>query len=457
MKNKMIKNIIITVITAVSLSACGVYSNYQRPKDIQTKGLAREQVIPVDSTPLKPMVWRNIFTDQKLKILIEKGLIHNADIRTAHLKTEETEASLKAARLAFLPTFVLAPQGSLSSFKGDNVAATYSLPLTASWQLDIFGSLQNAKKRHQAIVESSKAYAQAVQSNLIATIATSYYTLTMLDAQLNVLESTVESWKRTTHVMQTLMSAGQYNSAAVLQSESNYLAALAAVIDVRQSIIETENNLSILIGDSIHSIERNEQKSLDLPSAWVLGIPLSMVAQRPDVKQSEQNLAVAFYSVNEARSAFYPSVILSGSGGWTNNAGAYVVNPGGFLLSAIGAISQPVFQNGKLKAQLRIAKAQQEEAGIAFQQTLYNAGKEVNNALTRFQSYQQKDSVYTRQVEVLGQAVRATELLMQHGSTTYLEILTALQSKQVAQINQIVTIYNKTTALISLFQALGLN
>lgn len=456
MKTKMIKKIITIVVATILFSACGVYTNYQRPADIQSKGLVRQVIAREDSVQPKPLVWRDIFTDPKLQVLIEKGLLQNADIRTARLKTVEAEASLKAARQAFLPGLSLTPQGSLTSFNGEHVAATYNFPVAASWQIDIFGSLQNAKKRHQALVENSKAYTQAVQSNLVATIATNYYTLSMLDAQLRVLEQTVENWRNTTRVMQSLMSVGQYNSSAVLQSESNYLTANASVIEVKQSIIETENNLSVLVGDSIHSIERNDLSSGNFPTAWVHGIPLALTAERPDVKQAELNLKAAFYSVNEAKSAFYPSITLTGSGGWTNNAGAFIVNPGAMLLSAVGAISQPIFQNGKLKAQLKIAQAQQEEAKIAFQQTLYNAGKEVNNALMRYQSYQQKDSIYTRQVEALGQAVKATELLMQHGSTTYLEILTALQSQQTAQINHIVNNYNQTAALISLFQTLGI-
>ena len=457
MKNKMTKKIIPIIALSFFLASCSIYSTYQRPADIRSKGLVRLTQNATDSLNRKPLAWRDMFTDPQLQNLISQGLLHNADIRTARLRTIEAEASLKVARLAFLPAFSFAPQGTISSFKGDNTVTTYNFPLAASWQIDAFGILRNAKKRNQAAVESSKAYTRAVQSGLVATIASAYYTLTMLDAQLHVLEQTSENWRNTMRVMQSLMSVGQYNSAAVLQAESNYLAAKAAVLDVKQSITETENNVSVLIGDSIHSIERNELVSAHLPSAWAKGIPLALAAERPDVKQAELNLMAAFYSVNEARTAFYPSITLAGSAGWTNNAGAYIVNPGAALLSAVGTISQPIFQNGKLKAQLKIARAQQDEAKIAFQQALYNAGKEVNNALTRYQNYEQKDSIYARQVETLNHAVKATELLMQHGSTTYLEILTAMQSQQAAQLNLITNKFNTMNALITLYQSLGGN
>ena len=161
------------------------------------------------------------------------------------------------------------------------------------------------------------------------------------------------------------------------------------------------------------------------PQELAVGVPLQLLSRRPDVKSAELSLASAFYSTNAARSAFYPSITLSGTAGWTNSAGSMIVNPGKLLFSAIGSLTQPLFNKGLNVAQLKIAKAQQEEARLAFQQALLNAGSEVNNALTQVQVARGKTELRARQITSLETTVCSTRLLMQYGTSTYLEVLTA--------------------------------
>lgn len=449
------KKIILTIATTALLSSCGIYTNYERPADIKTDGLYGASVQEsADSAGLAALPWRSLFTDPTLQSLIEKGLQNNADMRTAALAIEEAEASLKAAKLSFFPSLAFAPQGGFSAIDWAKASKTYTIPVTASWQVDIFGNLRNAKKRAQVQLESSKAYKQAVQTQLIATIANYYYTLAMLDEQLKVSKETAETWKMNVETYKALMNVGDANAAAVAQTEGNYYNVCSQIVDLQQQITETENSFSTLLGESVSTIKRQSINDWKAPQTITAGIPSYALANRPDVKNAELSLASAFYTTNAARSAFYPALNLTGTLGWSNDLGV-IVNPGKWIWQAMASLTQPIFQNGKLKANLKIAKAQQEEAKIAFQQTLLNAGAEVNTAMAKIQNNTEKEILNDKQITSMEQAVKSTQLLMQNSSTNYLEVLTAQQSLLAAQLSKISTQFAKIQGTIELYQALG--
>ncbi len=449
------KKIVFTLATTALLSSCGIYSNYERPADIKTDGLYGATVEEsADSAGLAALPWRSLFTDPTLQSLIEKGLQNNTDMRTAALGIEEAEASLKAAKLSFFPSFAFAPQGGFSSIDWAKANKTYTIPLSASWQVDIFGSLRNAKKRAQVQLESSKAYKQAVQTQLIATIANYYYTLAMLDEQVNVSKATADIWQENIKTYKALMNVGQTTSAAVAQAEGNYYNVCAQIVDLEQQITEVENSFSTLLGETVSSIQRQSINDWQAPQSITVGIPSYALANRPDVKNAELALASAFYNTNAARSAFYPALNLTGTLGWTNDLGT-IVNPGKWIWQAVGSLTQPIFQNGKLRANLKISKAQQEEAKLAFQQTLLNAGAEVNTAMAKIQNNTEKEELNDKQIASMEQAVKSTQLLMQNSSTNYLEVLTAQQSLLSAQLSKISTQFAKIQGTIELYQALG--
>lgn len=449
------KKIVFTLATTALLSSCGIYSNYERPADIKTDGLYGATVEEsADSAGLAALPWRSLFTDPTLQSLIEKGLQNNTDMRTAALGIEEAEASLKAAKLSFFPSFAFAPQGGFSSVDWAKANKTYTIPLSASWQVDIFGSLRNAKKRAQVQLESSKAYKQAVQTQLIATIANYYYTLAMLDEQVNVSKATADIWQENIKTYKALMNVGQTTSAAVAQAEGNYYNVCAQIVDLEQQITEVENSFSTLLGETVSSIQRQSINDWEAPQTITAGIPSYALANRPDVKNAELALASAFYNTNAARSAFYPALNLTGTLGWTNDLGT-IVNPGKWIWQTVASLTQPIFQNGKLRANLKISKAQQEEAKLAFQQTLLNAGAEVNTAIAKIQNNDEKEKLNDKQIESMEQAVKSTQLLMQNSSTNYLEVLTAQQSLLSAQLSKISTQFAKIQGTIELYQALG--
>lgn len=449
----MKKIIVLTTATAL-LSSCGIYTKYQ-PAETTPDNLYGEEVAVDDTTNFGNVNWRELFTDPQLQALIEQGLQNNTDLRSAQLQIEEAEAALMSAKLAFLPSFALSPQGTISSFDGGKATKTYTLPVTASWELDIFGRLRNAKQQAKALYAQSKDYQQAVRTQLIAGIANVYYTLLMLDEQLAISQQTEEAWKETVASTRALMDAGLANEAATSQMEAAYYSVQTSILDLKEQINQVENSLALLLAETPRRYERGKLADQRLPEDVAVGVPMQMLSNRPDVRAAERSLEQAFYATNQARAAFYPSIVLSGSAGWTNSAGSMIVNPGKFLASAVGSLTQPLFNKGLIMAQYRIAKAQQEEASLSFQQALLNAGSEVNDALVACQTSKAKTLLFEKQIQSLEKALESTSLLMEHGTTTYLEVLTARQSLLSAQLSQTANRFTEIQSVINLYQALG--
>ena len=457
----MKKQFILLAVVGLVLTSCGIYTKYQRPEDITTDGLYGHDLdgqsldslslfAASDTASIASLSWRELFTDPQLQSLIEQALQGNTDLLSARQRIKEAEATLMSAKLSYLPSFMLTPQGGVSSFDNSKGSWTYSGIASASWEVDIFGKLTNAKRRSKALYLQSLEYEQAVNTSLIANVANLYYTLLILDEQYRISEETAASWRESVRTMRAMMAAGMTNEASVSQSEAN-----CSLLDLRQQVKEVENSLSILLGDVPGTIERGRLAGQEFPQELAVGVPLQLLSRRPDVKSAELSLASAFYSTNAARSAFYPSITLSGTAGWTNSAGSMIVNPGKLLFSAIGSLTQPLFNKGLNVAQLKIAKAQQEEARLAFQQALLNAGSEVNNALTQVQVARGKTELRARQITSLETTVCSTRLLMQYGTSTYLEVLTAQQGLLSAQLTQVADRFDEIQGIINLYQALG--
>ena len=375
------KRIIIGLLLLTGLSGCHIYRTYERPELSGVDSLYRVPAMTEDTMSLADFSWKELFTDTVLQQLIEKGIANNTDLNIARLKVREAEALLTSSKLAYLPSVSLTPQGTIKSIEGNSPTKTYNLAASADWELDIFGRLTNAKREAKAVLEQSQAYKQAVQTQLIATIANSYYTLLMLDKQLDISKRTAEIWAENLRVMKALKKAGQTTEMAVAQIEASKLSVDASLLSLEQQITEVENSLSSLLGVVPQRIDRSTLDMQSFPDTLSVGVPLQLLQRRPDVRQSEAALAESFYTTNRAYSAFYPAITLSGSAGWTNAAGAIISNPGEWLFSAVGSLVQPLFNRGQNIANLKVAKARQEEALLTFRQTLLNAGTEVNDAL----------------------------------------------------------------------------
>lgn len=436
------------------MSGCNIYKSYNRPESITADGIFRD-VIQTDTTSLADLDWHELFNDTYLQQLIEQGLKNNTDMRTAYLRVDQAKATLQSARLSFLPSFNLGFQGNIVNFDNGKSTYTYSLPVVASWEVDIFGKLLNAKRRSKALYEQSEEYKQAVRTQLISTIANTYYSLLMLDAQLEISEATAVNWKKNVETMKALKEAAMANEASVSQTEANYFSIEASLLDIRKQIYEVENSLSTLLGETPHTINRGKFSQQQFPNELLVGVPLQLLSNRPDVRSAELTLKAASYATAEARSAFYPSLVLNGTAGWTNEASSFIVNPGKLLLTAVGSLTQPLFNKGALRSRLKISKAQQEEALLSFQQSILNAGGEVINALKQVETARDKGEWRNQQIESLKTAVHSTELLMRHGSSTYLEVLTAQQALLSAQISRVTDRFEEIQGIINLYHALG--
>ena len=449
------KRIIIGLLLSTGLSGCHIYRTYERPELSGVDSMYRAPAMTEDTMSLADFSWKELFTDTVLQQLIEKGIANNTDLNIARLKVREAEALLTSSKLAYLPSVSLTPQGTIKSIEGNSPTKTYNLAASADWELDIFGRLTNAKREAKAVLEQSQAYKQAVQTQLIATIANSYYTLLMLDKQLDISKRTAEIWAENLRVMKALKKAGQTTEMAVAQIEASKLSVDASLLSLEQQITEVENSLSSLLGVVPQRIDRSTLDMQSFPDTLSVGVPLQLLQRRPDVRQSEAALAEAFYTTNRAYSAFYPAITLSGSAGWTNAAGAIISNPGEWLFSAVGSLVQPLFNRGQNIANLKVAKARKEEALLTFRQTLLNAGTEVNDALLQWQVARRRLDLDRQQIISLQSAVRSSELLMRHSSQNYLEVLTARQTLLDAELSAVSDRFEEIQGVINLYHALG--
>lgn len=456
------KNLLYIVGCSTLLCSCGIMSNYQRPEGL-TNGIdslyrdttSTYATVKADTTNFGNTPWQDVFTDPQLQALITKALANNTDMQSAELSVQKVEAALKVARLAYYPSIAFSPQGTLSSWDFGKATKTYNVPVSASWQFNLF-SLRNNKKQAQVNLDMTKAYKQATRTSIIASVANLYYTLQMLDEQLKTTEETVKIWAENVRAMELMKEAAMTNEAAVGQAKANYYNLLTTVPVLKQSISQTENALCSILHEAPHPISRSTFNADAFPASYSTGVPLQLLANRPDVRAAEMQLASAFYGVNVARSAFYPSLNISGQAGWTNAAGSAIVNPGKILASAVASLTQPIFANGQLKAQLKISKLEYENARLQFEQSLLNAGQEVSNALATYQAAQQQQDSRQKQVETLTNTLENTKQLFQYSTgTTYLETLTAQQSLIQAQLELISVKFDKVQAAITLYQALG--
>ena len=447
------KSIIIAVIACLMFTSCGIYKKYESSTEVSSNALGSD-VTSDGSSSEAGMSWKEFFTDPILQQLIDSVLAHNTDLNSARIAVEQSEASLKAAKLGYLPSLSFGPSISVSSFAGQS-AFTYNLPLQLSWDIDAFGSITTQKRKSEVIVMEAKLYEESVRANLISTVAQQYNLLLVLDLQLEILTSTDSLWTISLETQQALWENGKSYATAVNQMESSTLNVKTQIIDVKRNIRSVENAICRLLCIPPQHIPRGKWGDYALPANLENGVSAEMLQNRPDVRLADCAIAEAYYNTQAARQAFFPSINLSGILGWTNSAGSTVVNPGKLLLNAALSLMQPIFMRGKLKAGLKIAKLSQEDMLQKYVQTVVNAGNQVNEAIADCQVAREKHEYYHRQVEILQDTYTGTNELMDNGKASYLEVLTAQESLLSTQLNEAMNMYNGAQAIIALYIALG--
>lgn len=455
------RNIIILGIAAILLSGCkSLYGTYERPETTRTDSLVRDPLTGVgylngtDTLGFGSLPWRSVFTDPQLQVLIEKTLANNPDLLNAALNIHMAEQQVKAAKLAYLPQIVFSPQGTLSQFGNSEVSKAYTIPLSASWNIDLFGNLLSQKRSSQMALLAARDYQLAVKTNLICNVANLYYTLLMLDSQLQIITNMEGLTKDTWDMMQLQMSLGRARSTSVQSAEASYYNVQTQGVDIRRQIREVENSLSLLMGEPAHGIARGKLENQYLPSDFSGGLGIGRLANRPDVHANEMALAQCFYDIETARSRFYPSLNISPTGAFTNNAGV-IVNPGKILWNIVGQLTQPIFMRGQLIAGLRVAEDQYQKAYNNWQNSILSAGSEVSKALVQYNSSNEKSKLEQQQIDVLKKNVEHTTLLYRQSGSSYLEVITAQQQLLNAEISKIQDDFAKMQAVVSLYYALG--
>ena len=464
------------VVAAVSfvLTGCGIYNKYEQknetaPTDVF--GTSEDIRNAPSSSSLAELSWREFFTDPMLQQLIEQVLANNTDLNSARIAVEKSEASLKVAKMAYLPSLYFSPQGQISRFN-DVTTKTYSLPLQLSMDVDLFASLTNKKRASKAVLLQAQMREEAVRTNLISTTAQQYFLLQVLDRQLEILTMTDSLWNASLETQKTLWENGKVFSTAVNQMESSYLNVKTQIVDTRRNIRATENAICRLLAITPQHINRSRWGSSALPQNTganlgettgqrmfdtqflKVGVPARLLELRPDIRMANFAMEEAFYNMQAARAAFFPSITLNGTLGW-NNGSAGTINPAKLLLNAVGQLTQPIFARGKLKSNLKITQLTQEDLQKKYVQTVIDAGNQVNEAMADCQAAREKHAYYHRQVEVLGEAYIGTHELMDNGKANYLEVLTAQESLLNSQLSEAMNMYKGAQAVIALYIALG--
>lgn len=456
----MKKQIIGVMCVAAMMSSCHIYKAYDRPEAITTSGIYRDpasatDTLASDTANMGNLPWQEIFRDAKLQALIEEGLNNNVDVQAAALRVKEAKVMLTSAKLSYLPSINIAPQGTATSMDEGSYVKAYTLPAVASWEIDLFGKILNSKRGQKVAYQKSQYAQQAVRSSIICGIANVYYSLLMLDRQVAITTETSDIYKENVRVMEAMKNAGMTTEAGVAQMRAASNQVDASLIDLKRQVRETENSLAILLGRTPQTIERTTLDEQVMPEKLMAGVPLQLLENRPDVKMAEMTLAAAYYSTNQARAAFYPGLTITGTAGWTNGSNISVSNPGVFMMQAMASLAQPIFNKGKLIANLKVTKAEEKIAQMNYQQTILKAGKEVSDALFLFYCQNKKLENDKVRVEQLEKAVIATKALFQSASSTYLEVLTAQQNLLSAQLSEVADNFQRIQAVINLYSAVG--
>jgi|TARA_R110000764_G_scaffold1503_1_gene6206 NodT family efflux transporter outer membrane factor (OMF) lipoprotein len=462
MKIKSTYKLLLVLTAPLLLQSCFVAKNYSRP-EIETESLYRTDNLPQDSISMADVSWRDLFNDQQLTSYIQEGLKNNIDIRIALQNVIAAEAYVKQGKAGYYPTlsgtasFTRTKNSQNSQFGSffTRPLEQYELSGALSWEADVWGKIRSNKRAFGAVYLQSVSAHQAVKTNLIASIASTYYQLLALDKQLKVSKQTLEARKNSLETTVALKEAGQVTEVAVKQTEAQVHTTEIIVIDLENNIKLLENTFSILLGETPQQIERGSLDNQTIDTELSTGVPYLLLANRPDVMQAEYSLINAFELTNVAKSSLYPSLSLSASGGFQSLEFDNWLDASSLFSSLIGSLTQPIFNGRRLRTQMEVAKAQQEQALLNYKQALLTAGREVSDALYTYDAETKKLEARSKELDAYATAEGYSEELLNNGLANYLEVLTARQNALNSELNYVDSQYAQLSAIVELYRALG--
>tara|TARA_R110001632_G_scaffold2457_9_gene11036 strand:+ start:1615 stop:3018 length:1404 start_codon:yes stop_codon:yes gene_type:complete len=463
MKNIFAYKLSVLLLLAFTLQSCFVAKNYDRPDLHEIDRLYRTDHVATDSALTAALSWKELFTDPLLSEYIEEGLQNNLDIRIALQQIAAAESYMKQGKMGYLPSLdakasmthqELAPNSQFGSFFSGSIEQ-FELTGNLSWEADIWGKIRSNQRATQASYLQSMAAHQAVKTRLISQLASNYYLLLALDQQHKITEETIENRKKSLQTIQALKEAGNVTQVAVDQTAAQLYNAQALLIDIEKNIFRTENAFAILLGKPATHIDRSYLGNQTLTRDLNIGLPAHLLANRPDVLAAEFRLMNTFELTNVAKSSFYPSLTLTGTGGLQSLEFKEWFSSGSLFATLVGGITQPIFNKRRIRTQYEVAKAQQEESLLNFKKTLLTAGQEVSNALYEYEAETKKYEFRQNEVESLRKAELNSEILLNNGFGTYLDLLTARQNALNAELNTIDNKLQQLQAVVELYRALG--
>ena len=458
MRSISIKIIILTVGITGVLFSCNTSQHYQR-ETVNTEKLYGAE--NTDTTNLSNMPWQELFTDPLLNAYITEGLANNPDLQIAIQRVTEAEAYFVQSKAALLPGLNAKATGNYTRNPKSMTperpleTGTYQLGLEAAWEVDLWGKLSSAKRAAYANMLATDAGRKALQTRLIANIATAYYNLSALDAKLAITQQTVKNDIDMVETLKLLKESGRVTSAAIVQSEAARYAAEVTIPDLEQQIRETQNAMCLLLGRNPEEIQRNPLSEPLDASMLKTGVPSQLLDNRPDVMQAEYDVMSAFEMTNSARAYFYPSLTLTASTGFVSGTLDNLLDPTAFAANVLGGLTAPIFNKKTNVTRLNVSKAQQEEALLNLRYMLLNAGQEVNNALGLYDTADRKIILRQKQITALEKSLEYTRELLNYGSVSYIEVLIAQQSLLFTQLSNVNDHLQQLDAVVSLYRALG--
>ena len=453
------------LIVALTLQSCFVAKDYVRPDiETETEALYRTENLPTDSVSIADVSWKTLFTDQYLQQYIEVGLQNNMDVRIALQQIIAAQAYAKQGKAGYLPSVnvganwthqELSKNTQFGAFLSDTSTDQFDITANLSWEADIWGKIRSNKRATQAAYLQSVAGHQAVKTQLISSIANTYYNLLALDEQLKITKETIATRDSSVTTIKALKDAGQVTQVAVDQNIAQFNSARALQVDIETAIFKTENTLSILLGKAPQHFERSSLDFQNIEQDIVLGVPATLLNNRPDVMAAEYGLIQSFELTNVTKSNLYPSLTLTASGGFQSLELDKLFSANSLFANIIGGLTQPLFNKRALKTQKEVAIAQQEQSLLQFKKTLLVAGSEVSNALFTFESETNKFEFRKNEVEALRTAETNSEELLINGYANYLDLLTARERALSAELNIIDSKLQQLVSIVDLYEALG--
>ena len=459
---KIIYKSVAIVTIALSLTACAGRKTYERPNVVNEK-LFRTDNLPTDSLSSANVSWRNIFTDATLQQHISKALSNNLDMRVAMQSVVSAQAYLKQSKAAFIPTLSVGANYTRST-NSINAAGglgerTYNnlfdITGSASWEADIWGKLSAQKRASYASYLATVEAQKAVQSEVVATLATAYYQLLMLDEQKKVLEQTIEFRTKSLETTKQLKNAGSTTEVATKQIEALVYNAQAQLITINNSVWALENTICVLLGEEPHHIERSTLAEQQFPTEFRQGYAVSLLENRPDVARAELNLRNAFELTNVARAAFYPTLTLSARGGISSNELDTWFSAKSMFANFVAGLAQPILNRRQIRTQYEVQKAAQETALLNFKKAILSAGKEVSDAMHQFNSQDEFIQLKTKEMEAYQKATDFSKQLFDSGMVNYLEVITAEVNRLNAELSVANAQFTRMQYGITLYKALG--